>query len=470
VVIATLTALGCTRRAEAVQEPPVPIPAETAVERVGPVSIAIACAWPGAGAAEIAHAIARPLEQAVHDLPGIARRVARSERGGMSLELFLRPGVDVASTLQELRERTRRVVLPDDASEIAIRRRSTEDRVLAVALESSTLTASHLRELAETQMRRTIDALAGVRSVDVRGGTRARVDVSVDASRLAATGLTLTDVEAGLRLLSAGSTLVGSPRIDLANLGDHVLRAQGPLRLSDVATVRVVEGEPGSQDPVTMRVRISPETYDETRPALVAAVGRVLKTSSAGVEATYAEPARSVSVGPFRVYLDPKFGAPSTLDGVPGTSSWARVESAPEVEIVLDRTRAAALGVPVVELSLAIRAATDGVPCGRVVLADGDGSRTLEMRLRLLGKSGSDSTDPMNASLPSADGRLIPLSDVARRQVNAGAGDEALYTVDGSPVVAFEGRLAPGAQLEAVDAELRKRFGDGVMRVPLDPD
>lgn len=206
-------------------------------------------------------------------------------------------------------------------------------------------------------------------------------------------------------------------------------------------------------------------------PALPAsAAADAGQTSSAGVEAAYAEPAPSVSAEPFRVYLDPKFGAPSTFDGVPGTSSWARVESAPEVEIVLDRSRAAARGVPLVGLSLAIRAATDGVLCGRVVLAVGDGSRTLEMRLRLSGKSGSDSTDPIDASLPSADGRLIPLSDVARRQVNAGAGDEALYAVDGSPVVAFEGRLAPGAQLDAVDAELRKRFGDGVMRVPLDPD
>lgn len=468
-VIATLTTLGCTRRAEAVKKPPVPVAAEAAVESLGPVSVLIACAWPGAGAAEIAHGITRPIEQAVHDLPAIARRVARSARGEMSLELFLRPGADVASTLLALRERARRVVLPDDATELAISRRSVEDRVLAVTLASNTLTASQLRELAETQVARAIEALQGVHSVAVRGGARAQVDVSVDGSRLAASGLTLAQVESGLRLLTTGSTVVGSPHVDLATLADHVLRAEGPLRLSDVATVRVVDGEAGSQGPVTIRIRIAPETYDETRPALLAAVGGALKTGSRKGDATYAEPAPSVSPEPIRVYLEPKFGEPSSLNGIPATSSWTRVESAPEVEIVLDRTRAASLGFPVRDITLAILAATDGVPCGRVVLADGDRARTLDMTLRLARGGDGAGADPLDVGLPGLDGRLIPLSALARRQVNAGAGDETVYALDGRPVVAYEGRLEPGADLDAVDAELRRRFGDGAMRARLEP-
>ena len=105
------------------------------------------------------------------------------------------------------------------------------------ALATDTLTAIQLRTVQDEVVRRALEPTIGVAEVRSCGGAEEHVEVTVDAKRLAARGLSLSDT-ASMPLAWPGA----GPRT-VEELGELPLNAQG-VRLRDVASVSLGAAEP----------------------------------------------------------------------------------------------------------------------------------------------------------------------------------------------------------------------------------
>ncbi|MDB4994885.1 MAG: cobalt-zinc-cadmium resistance protein CzcA [Myxococcaceae bacterium] len=169
--------------------------------------------------------LAMPIENALAKLPGIQRLRSESRPNEVRATCFFEPGVDGLAATQAVQSALREVSaqLPVTASPPITTRGASDDRPLWA--------------IGDARVRELLQVLPGVAQVEACGEMEDAVRVSLDPPRLAAVGLDLGSV---LRELSASPFTRPAP--DVTALSGTVLtsaRASVPVRLSDVANIRV---------------------------------------------------------------------------------------------------------------------------------------------------------------------------------------------------------------------------------------
>src|SRR5207237_7666311 len=137
--------------------------------------------------------------------------------------------------------------------------------VLSLAISAANKSVREVTEYADKVLRRKIEGVAGVGQVLVLGGRQRQVNVWLDADRLRAYNLTVTDVS---RALQAQNLEIPGGRVDqgpqsltlrtrgrvqtVAEFGDIVIsQKEGhPVRVTDVATVEDGQAEAETIDNV----------------------------------------------------------------------------------------------------------------------------------------------------------------------------------------------------------------------------
>ena len=109
-------------------------------------------------------------------------------------------GTDMNRAAQSVREQLQTTFLPDDASRPLILRFDPNlDPVMRIALKTDK-PGSHglmdLRQMAETQVKRRLEAMDGVASVRVRGGLERQIQVDLREDWMAARGVSIDAVTA----------------------------------------------------------------------------------------------------------------------------------------------------------------------------------------------------------------------------------------------------------------------------------
>ncbi len=128
--------------------------------------------------------------------------------------------------------------------------------------------------------------------------------------------------------------------------------------------------------------------------------------------------------------------------------------STPELRITVDDTEAARFGLNRQSVGVYIRAGFEGLPAGRVFTDN----RETPVRVRY------EFTGPMTAerlldlSVPTADGRRIPLSTIAR--VEDAEAIASIQRLNGRREVTIEAEALEGTDLGAVDARIVALFED----------
>jgi len=228
--------------------------------RFSPEQFEIVGIYPGAGPRDVETGLCIPLEEAVHDLPGVKHLDTGVFEGECQIKVSVLQGHGRETVMSAARSRIDALThLPAAVEKIDIReaQRDGDDGVIWVALYGE-VEPLRLKALGD-RIRAELSALPGVTQAVDYGRMNYEIGVEVRAASLHQYGLTLEQVAAAIRRASfdlAGGT-VKTPSGDLllqvqggARRGDAVgelvllsLADGGVLRIRDVATVRDGLGE-----------------------------------------------------------------------------------------------------------------------------------------------------------------------------------------------------------------------------------
>ncbi|MEC4589802.1 MULTISPECIES: efflux RND transporter permease subunit [Nitrospirillum] len=138
----------------------------------------------------------RPLEQAVHRVPGVTDVRSTTSRGSAELSITFAWGTDMTTAELQVNAAVGQVLptLPAGSTATVRRMEPTVFPIIAYSLTSDTLSSTRLRDLAQYQLRPLLAGIEGVAEVGVAGGAEQEFQVIADPDRLLAHGLGFEDV------------------------------------------------------------------------------------------------------------------------------------------------------------------------------------------------------------------------------------------------------------------------------------
>ena len=217
-------------------------------------TVLVTTVQPGAAPEQIETEITDKIEQAVNTISGIDELRSTSSEGvsQVAISFVLEKETDVAA--QEVRDKVNSVLplLPKTIQQPRVDKMDPDAApVLSLAL-SANKPIRDITEYADKVLRRQLESINGVGQVLILGGRQRQVNVSLDADRLRAYNVTVTDVS---RALQAQNAEIPGGRVDqgpqsltlrtrgrvqtVAEFNDIVVREKDghPVRIGDVAQV-----------------------------------------------------------------------------------------------------------------------------------------------------------------------------------------------------------------------------------------
>jgi CzcA family heavy metal efflux pump len=174
-----------------------------------PPSVQIQTEALGLSAEEVEQFVTVPMEQdLLNGVPWLDHIRSDSVVGLSTIDLVFTPGTDVLRARQMVQERlTQAVALPHvSKAPVMLQPVSSTSRVMMVGLSSSDLSLIDMSVLARWRIKPRLMGVPGVANVSIWGQRERQLQVQVDPSQLAATGVTLTQV-----ITTTGNALWVSP-------------------------------------------------------------------------------------------------------------------------------------------------------------------------------------------------------------------------------------------------------------------
>ncbi len=217
-------------------------------------TISVSVTWEGASPEAVETDIIEPLEEAVMQVEGVKDITSSARQGGGSItvELDLSRNVDLA--LQDVQAKVSQAQrqLPRDIDPPVISKSNPEDSPIIQVGVSGPYSQQFISDFAKYRVKEVLQTVPGVGEVSLGGSLERNVRIWVDAGKLDARGLTVTDVIGALQRehveLPAGrietegreiNVRVMGEALDLETLRHVVVRETDgvPIYLSDVALV-----------------------------------------------------------------------------------------------------------------------------------------------------------------------------------------------------------------------------------------
>ena len=164
-------------------------------------SVTIRSEYVDAAPSEVEELITRPVEELVGAVPGVVRVESVSREGLSEVVLDFGWGTDIDRSLDDVREKLDRAVLPTGALRpVVLRYDPAQEPILRLALVGAPgARGAELYEHAERLVQRALEKLPGVAAVQLHGGDKEEVRVELDPARLAAHGLSADEVAQAIR-------------------------------------------------------------------------------------------------------------------------------------------------------------------------------------------------------------------------------------------------------------------------------
>ena len=224
-------------------------------------TVAITTRLPGAAPEQVETEITDKIEEAVNTISGIDELRSNSSEGvsQVIIAFLLEKDGDVAA--QEVRDRVNRVLplLPRSIDQPTVEKFDPDSAPVMTLAVSAAAPIRDITEYADKTLRRQLESVSGVGQVLVVGGRARQVNIVLDADKLRAYNLTVTDVSRALETQNAeipggrveqgatAMTLRTRGRVNsVAEFGDVVVRQREghQVLLRDVATVEDGMAEP----------------------------------------------------------------------------------------------------------------------------------------------------------------------------------------------------------------------------------
>src|SRR2546421_1775145 len=225
-----------------------------------PATVNVQVRLPGATPEEVVTGVVLPLEDAISSVSGIDEINVYSFEGFADITCTFVLERDIDGAAQDIREKVAGAIdrLPRDTLPPVITKLDPQSDPILTLLVSGPISRRELTEIADKQVRRAIQAVDGVGSVDLNGGQARQIRVLLDAQKLTAHNFTVLDVREALQRENiegpGGRMITGPMELGLRTLGrvtsaeqfgEIVIGTRGgtPVRVRDVAQV-----EDGAQE------------------------------------------------------------------------------------------------------------------------------------------------------------------------------------------------------------------------------
>ena len=217
-------------------------------------TVSVRVGLPGAAPEEVESLVTQPIENVINTVDGISELRSVSGQGTGIVIATFKLDRNLESAAQDVRDRVNTLgrQLPDDATPPVVQKFDNDSTpVLTVAL-SADRSLRELTELADKTVRVQLERVSGVGEVRVVGGLDRAINVWVDAERLAAYQLSISQIEDALRRQNAdvpgGNVTTNKEELTLRTLGRFTDPRQfndlvianvngAPIRLRDVGRV-----------------------------------------------------------------------------------------------------------------------------------------------------------------------------------------------------------------------------------------
>src|SRR5215813_10119106 len=228
--------------------------------KADPATVNVEVRLPGAISEEVVTGVVLPLEDAISSVSGIDEINVYSFEGFADMTCTFVLERDIEGAAQDIREKVAGAIdrLPRDTLPPIITKLDPQSDPIQTLLVSGPMSRRELTEIADKQVRRAIQTVDGVGSVDLNGGQARQIRVLLDAQKLTAHNFTVLDVREALQRENieapGGRMITGPQELGLRTLGrvtsaeqfgEIVIGTRGgtPVRVRDVAQV-----EDGAQE------------------------------------------------------------------------------------------------------------------------------------------------------------------------------------------------------------------------------
>ncbi len=227
------------------------------IDRLPPISIpfvSVSMSYTGATAQDVEQLITEPIENAVSGMSGVSSISSTSSEGSSSVFVQLVDGTDPTQASLEVERRVNAIRnrMPADAGDPRVNKADpSQQPIMEVALTG--ISQDQLYQVANDQFVPELESIPGVAQINISGGLQSEIQVKLDYAKLAAYGVTLSQVSTALTNANVdapiGSVQQGQAQLDVRSLGafqtlddlSHLVVAQtttgGPITLQDIATV-----------------------------------------------------------------------------------------------------------------------------------------------------------------------------------------------------------------------------------------
>lgn len=252
--------------------------------------IVVEVPYKGSTPAEVERDITKVLEESLATMGGIDELESESSQEGAEIEINMKWGENVATKSLEAREKIDAVrhLLPKDVERVFIRQFSTADMPVLTIRISSERELSGAFDLLDKQLKRPLERVEGVSKVNLYGVEQKQIEVRINADRLAASGISATDLQERLNrenfVISAGTLRASnivyqvSPKGEFRNLEDiNALVLIPGLTLGDIADVQFALPERVQGRHLDKHYAVGLDVFKESGANLVDVSERVLK-------------------------------------------------------------------------------------------------------------------------------------------------------------------------------------------------
>ncbi|MBI9012198.1 MAG: efflux RND transporter permease subunit [Clostridiales bacterium] len=218
--------------------------------------ITVTTPYIGASPEDVEKLITNPMEKAMTSLDNLTNCSSVSASGYSMITLEFDYGISMEDTMEEVRSAVKKVNLPDDVTEPEVwHMKTTEIPILIMSITGSSDLAS-ISAVAD-DLKSNFEAVDGIDSIEVSGGTESIVSIVVKPARLEASGITINDIIQAINgsnvAMPIGKTAVDGQefnvRLDeefnsIEEIKNVNIRSSvGTMQVRDVASVKVIDDE-----------------------------------------------------------------------------------------------------------------------------------------------------------------------------------------------------------------------------------
>lgn len=222
---------------------------------VDPPIINVTTTYTGANADVIESQITEPLEESINGIAGIRSITSTSSDGRSAITVEFELGEDLEAAANDVRDRVSRAqrTLPQDVDPpIVAKQDANSQAIMVMTVQSDARTLVGLTDIAANVFKERLQTIPGVAGIQIWGERKYAIRIILDPDRLAAYGLTPSDIRATLAQenveLPAGRLEGMSTELSLRTVGrlsspeefeNLILRSAigSTVRLRDVARV-----------------------------------------------------------------------------------------------------------------------------------------------------------------------------------------------------------------------------------------